>query len=54
MSLTLKDIARMAGVAESTVSRAINNKPGVGQRTKKRIMEIVEEYNYQPNQLAQG
>ncbi|MEJ6952134.1 LacI family DNA-binding transcriptional regulator [Natronospora cellulosivora (SeqCode)] len=54
MPLTLKDIARMAGVAESTVSRAINNKAGVGEKTKEKIMKIVEEYNFQPNQLAQG
>ncbi|MFW6034699.1 MAG: LacI family DNA-binding transcriptional regulator [Halothermotrichaceae bacterium] len=54
MSLTLKDIAKMVGVAESTVSRAINNKPGVGKKTKAKIMEIVKEYNYKPNQLAQG
>ena len=54
MPLTLKDIARMAGVAESTVSRAINNKPGVGEETRKKIMEIVRQYNYQPNQLARG
>lgn len=54
MPLTLKDIARIAGVAESTVSRAINNKPGVGEKTRKKIMKIVDEHNYRPNQLAQG
>ncbi len=54
MPLTLKDIAKIVGVAESTVSRAINNKPGVGEETRERIMEIVREYNYKPNQLAQG
>lgn len=54
MSLTLKDIARMAGVAESTVSRAINNKPGVSEKTKEKILNIVKEYNFKPNQLAQG
>ena len=54
MSLTLKDIARMAGVAESTVSRAVNNKAGVGKKTKEKVMKIVEKYNFQPNQLAQG
>lgn len=54
MPLTLKDIARMAGVAESTVSRAINNKPGVGEETRKRIMKLVRKYNYRPNQLARG
>lgn len=54
MPLTLKDIARMVGVAESTVSRAINNKPGVGEETRQKIKEIVKKYNYRPNQLAQG
>lgn len=54
MPLTLKDIAKMVGVAESTVSRAINNKPGVGKETKEKVMKIVKEYNFRPNQLAQG
>lgn len=54
MALTLKDIAKMVGVAESTVSRAINNKAGVGEDTRKKILEIVEKYNYKPNQMAQG
>lgn len=50
----MKDIARMVGVAESTVSRAINGKPGVGEETRKRILELVEKYNFQPNRLARG
>ncbi len=54
MALTLKDIAKMVGVAESTVSRAINNKPGVGEDTRRKILNIVEEYNYKPNQMARG
>jgi LacI family transcriptional regulator len=54
MPLTLKDIARMIGVAESTVSRAINNKPGVGEETRERIMQVVKKYEYKPNQFAQG
>ncbi|TDX44387.1 LacI family DNA-binding transcriptional regulator [Orenia marismortui] len=54
MGVTMKDIARMIGVSESTVSRAINNKPGVGAKTKKKILRLVEKYNYQPNQLAQN
>ncbi len=54
MPLTLKDIARKVGVAESTVSRAINNKPGVGKKTRQKIMKIVEKHDFKPNQLAQG
>lgn len=54
MQITLKDIARMAGVAESTVSRALNNKPGVGEQTRKKILQLARQNNYRPNQLARG
>jgi LacI family transcriptional regulator len=54
MQITLKDIARMAGVAESTVSRALNNKKGVSEKTRQKILNIAEENNYRPNQLARG
>lgn len=54
MPLTLKDIAEMVGVAESTVSRAINGKPGVGEKTRKKILKIAKEYDFKPNKLAQG
>lgn len=54
MQITLKDIARMADVAESTVSRALNDKPGVGEDTKLKILKIAKEHNYRPNQLARG
>lgn len=54
MQITLKDIARMADVAESTVSRALNDKPGVGKETKLKILKIAKENNYRPNQLARG
>ncbi|MFW5985619.1 MAG: LacI family DNA-binding transcriptional regulator [Halanaerobiaceae bacterium] len=54
MPLTLKDIAKMADVAESTVSRALNNKPGVSDKKRQEIIEIARENNYKPNQLAQG
>ncbi len=54
MALTMKDIAKMVGVSESTVSRAINGQPGVGQKTREKILTLVKEYQYQPNVLAQG
>ncbi|MFW6237716.1 MAG: LacI family DNA-binding transcriptional regulator [Halanaerobiales bacterium] len=54
MPLTLKDIAEMVGVAESTVSRALNDKPGVGEDTREKILEIAEKYNYTPNKMARG
>ncbi|WP_027339853.1 LacI family DNA-binding transcriptional regulator [Halonatronum saccharophilum] len=54
MTITMKDLAQMVGVSESTVSRAINNKPGVGEDTRDKILELVKKYNYKPNQLARN
>jgi DNA-binding LacI/PurR family transcriptional regulator len=50
----MKDIAAKLGVSESTVSRAINNKPGVGEDTKQKILNLARRYNYQPNLLARN
>lgn len=51
---TLKDVARLANVDVSTVSRALNNTSYVHPDTKKRILDAVKELSYQPNVLAQG
>ena len=51
---TLKDVAKLANVDISTVSRAMNNKGYVHEETKKRIIEAVEELSYHPNILAKG
>ncbi|MFW5650564.1 MAG: LacI family DNA-binding transcriptional regulator [Acetivibrio ethanolgignens] len=51
---TLKDVARLANVDVSTVSRALNNTSYVHPDTKTRILAAVKELSYQPNILAQG
>ncbi len=51
---TLKDIAKMANVDVSTVSRALNNTSYVHPETKKRIFAAVKELSYHPNVLAKG
>jgi LacI family transcriptional regulator len=51
---TIKDIAKVAGVSHTTVYRALNDKPRISQSTKERIISIAEEFNYQPNVLAQS
>ena len=51
---TLKDVAKLACVDVSTVSRALNNTSYVHPDTKKRIMEAVEQLSYKPNILAKG
>lgn len=51
---TIYDIAEMAGVSASTVSRVINNKSGVRKETRERIAKLLQEYNYIPNETARG
>lgn len=54
MTITQKDLAKMAGVAESTVSRALNDKPGVSRETREEILKLAEEHDYRPNLMARG
>lgn len=52
--MTIYDIAREAGVAASTVSRVINNKPGIKLETRQRVQELLKKYNYIPDAAARG
>ncbi len=52
--VTMEDIAERADVSINTVSRALNDKPDVNDQTKKEILQIADELNYQPNRFAQG
>jgi LacI family transcriptional regulator len=51
---TLKDVAKLAHVDVSTVSRALNNTSYVHPDTKQRIFDAVKQLSYHPNVLAQG
>lgn len=53
-SVTIKDIAKRCNVAVSTVSRAINNHPDIKEETRRKIMQVIEENNYIPNNSAQN
>lgn len=52
--VTLKDIAKEAGVSAMTVSKVLNNKSGVSSERRTLILEIAEKMNYKPNAIAQG
>ncbi len=54
MAVTLKDVAREAGVDLSTVSRSLSGSYGVHEETRKRVLEIAERLNYRPNRIARG
>lgn len=51
---TIKDIARVAGVSVTTVSRGLNGYADVSEKTRKKILDIAKELNYSPNTLARS
>ncbi len=51
---TIADVARAAGVSMMTVSRVMNDKPGVGEELRQRIRELAADMDYRPNQIARG
>jgi LacI family transcriptional regulator len=54
MPLTLEDIARLSGVSRSTVSRVINADVNVKEDTRRKVLEIIQDINFQPNLAAKG
>lgn len=52
--VSIKDIARAAGVSYSTVSRALNNSPLISKEVRERVQSLAEEMGYTPNALAQS
>lgn len=54
MSLTIKDIAELAGVSSGTVSKVLNNYGGISEKTKRKVMDIINEKGYEPNFSARS
>lgn len=52
--MNIYDIAELAGVSIATVSRVVNSSPLVSEKTKNRVLAVMEEYNYTPNVFARG
>ena len=52
MVVSIKDVARRAGVAISTVSKVLNHYPNVSEETKKKVNQAVLELNFVPNTIA--
>ena len=50
--VSIKDVAKQAGVAISTVSKLLNNYPNVSEKTKQKVNRAVEELNFVPNSVA--
>ena len=54
MRVSIKDIAKAAGVSHSTVSRALSDSPLVSDETKARVQHLAQEMGYSPNTLARS
>lgn len=52
--MTIYDIARMAGVSASTVSRVMNNREGISSRTRERVMEVIRNENFCASDTARS
>ncbi|PTM59186.1 LacI family DNA-binding transcriptional regulator [Desmospora activa] len=54
MAVTIKDIAKAAGVSVTTVSRALNGYRDIHPNTRKRVLKIAQELNYRPSGIARS
>lgn len=53
-AMTIHDVARELGVSASTVSRAISGKGRIGEATRQRILQYIDEHGFYPNAAAQS
>jgi len=54
VGMTIRDIARLAGVSHATVSRVINNNPNVNEETREKIKKLIKENKFSPNSSARS
>lgn len=54
MAVTIKDVARLAGVDPSTVSRVIADNPRISDKTKEKVHKVMEELDFHPNAIARS
>ncbi|NLW42088.1 MAG: LacI family transcriptional regulator [Tissierellia bacterium] len=54
MSATIKDVAKMAGVSISTVSRVVNDSKPVSPDARRRVLHAIEVLDYEPNEIARS
>lgn len=50
----IKDVAKVAGVSPTTVSRVLNNRGYISEETRKKVYDAMEEINYYPNEIARA
>ncbi len=51
---SIRDVARLAGVSYQTVSRVLNHSPALRAETRQRVLEVIDQIGYRPNQAARA
>ena len=54
MKVTIRDVAKEAGVSPSTVSRVLSNNERISQETKQKVKEAIKKLNFKPNAIARS
>lgn len=52
--MTIYDISEKAGVSIATVSRVLNGSSNVSEKTRQKVLDVIEQYEYKPNAFARG
>lgn len=53
-TMRMDEIAKIAGVSKTTVSRVLNDRPDVNPETRDKILKVIGEYNFKPNAMAKA
>lgn len=53
-TITIDDVAKLAGVSRATAGRVVGNYGSVSEKTREKVMEAVHQLDYQPNLIARG
>lgn len=54
LCMTIYDISKKAGVSIATVSRVLNGSSSVSEKTKEKVLNVIEQCGYTPNAFARG
>ncbi|WP_332634738.1 LacI family DNA-binding transcriptional regulator [Halalkalibacter flavus] len=54
MTYTIKDVAQKANVSTATVSRILNDQGGYSEKTKRKVLNVIQELDYYPSGVARG
>lgn len=52
--MNIKYIAKLSGVSTTTVSRVLNDSPYVSDKTREKVLQVIEENDYIPNKIARN